>query len=82
MALIHHDQGIVLVGQVANAADLSHVAIHGEDPVGDDDLEPVPRITSGFELGLQVRHVVVGIAVPGRLAEPHPIDDGRVVERI
>ena len=34
------------------------------------------------QLGLQIRHVVVGVAQPLGLAEPHPVDDAGVVQGI
>src|SRR5690606_21397338 len=57
-------------------------AIHGEDTIGNDDLE-----TRAFRIGLlqllfQIGHVVVGVAVARGLAEAHAIDDAGMVERI
>ena len=38
VGIVHHDQGVVLVGQVADRFERGQVAVHGEDAVGDDDL--------------------------------------------
>ena len=35
-----------------------------------------------FQARFKLGHVVVGIAVPGRLAQAHAVDDGRVVQAV
>ena len=73
MRIVHHHQGVVLVGQVANGLEVGDDAIHREDAVGGDELEPGPA--GLLLLGLQIRHVVVVVAQPLSLAEPDAVDD-------
>ena len=82
MAFIHHHQRLVLIRQVAYALEVRNDAVHAEDPIGDDD--DVPRSLGArlLQLRFQIAHVVIGVAVPLRLAQPHAIDDARVVQRI
>lgn len=54
--------------------------VHGEDPVGDD--EPVATIRRLLELSLQIGHVVTGVAEPFGLAQPHPVDDGGMIQGV
>ena len=80
MALIDHHEGIVLLCQVTDLIHRSDVAVHGEDPVGDDDAEACGL---GFlEDALEVLHVGVLIAVALSLAQTHAVDDGGVVQGV
>ena len=80
VALVHHHQGVILLGQVADLVHRGDIAVHGEDTVGADDAEPLGL---GFlEATLQVCHVRIGIAVPDRLAKTDAVNDGSVVERV
>ena len=78
VAVVDPDRRVVLVGQVADVRQLRQVAVHAEDAVGEDQLEPAAL--RFFELGLQVGHVVVLVAEPLGLAEPHAVDDRGVVQ--
>ena len=53
-----------------------------EDAVGRDHLEPSLRRVGLFQVRFEVRHVVVLVAIPLRLTEPHAVDDARVVQLI
>ena len=37
MRLVDHQSDTVLLGDRDNAGKVGHVAVHGEDPLGDDD---------------------------------------------
>ena len=80
VALVHHDEGVVLLGQVTYLVHGGHVAVHREDAVGHDDAEAL--LLRGLQLALQVLHVGVGVAVALGLAQAHAVDDAGVVERV
>ena len=80
MALIHHDHGVVLFCKFTDAVHGSHIAVHGKDPVGDDDAETL--VLGRLQLLFQVLHVGIFIAVTLGLAKPDPVDYGGMVERI
>jgi hypothetical protein len=65
MAVVDHHQGIVALGEVANAGEVGDDAVHREHPVGGD--QPKARVMRLLEPGLEVGHVVVGVAQPARL---------------
>ena len=78
--IIHHHQGFVLFGEIANALEIGDVAVHGKDAVGSDHAEAGP---GGFrQLGLKIRHVVVAVAQTPALGKAHAIDDAGMVEFI
>ncbi len=80
VALVHHHQGVIFLCQVANLVHRSHIAVHREHAVGDDDAEAL--LLSRLELFLQVRHVGIGIAIALCLAQAHAVDDAGVVQGI
>ena len=82
VAVIHHHQRLVPVGQGADLGQLRQVAIHAEHAVGGDHDMPRAGGAGGLQLGLQIRHVGIGIAVSFRLAEPDPVDDRGMVQRV
>ncbi len=82
MALVDHDQGVVFIRQVADLVQGGQQAIHGEYPVGDDDLMAGVVRVGLFELLLQGLHIPVVIAVPLCFAKPDPVDDRGVVQCI
>ena len=82
VTLVHHHEGVVLVSQVADGVHLGHIAVHGKDPIGHDQLRLGAGCISGLQLRLQVGHIVVRIAKAHRLAEAHPINDRSVVQTI
>lgn len=69
-------------GQVADAPEIGNDAIHGEHAVGGNELQPGAGCVGGLELGFQIGHVVVLIAVPLGLAQADAVDDGGVVQLI
>ena len=80
MALIHHHQGVILLGQVADLVHRGHVAVHGEHAVRTDDAETLGL--GQLQLTLQVGHVGIGIPIADRLAQTHAVNDGCVVQGI
>ena len=63
VAVVDHDQRLVLVGEVADFAELRDVAVHAEHAVGGDHLVLRSRRVGFLQLRLQVAHVVVLVAV-------------------
>ena len=57
MGFIHHDAGIVLLGQPYDFGHMGHVSFHAEDTVSDDQFHLV-RLAS-TELFFQRLHVVM-----------------------
>ena len=82
MALVYHDQGVVLVGQIANLVQLGHVAVHRKHPVGNNNFTADSCRVSSLELHFEVGHVVVGIAISLGLAEADPVNNRGVVEAV
>ena len=82
VAFVHHDHGLVRVGEVADLVDLGHVAVHGKHAVGDDHNVTCAVGARFLQALLQLLHVVVGVAVSLRLAQPNPVDDGSVVQAV
>ena len=82
MAVVHHDQGAVLLGDVADLGQLGDVAVHAEDAVRDDELEAGPGPLRRLELGLEIGHVAVLVAEALRLGEPDAVDEGGVVQLV
>ena len=80
VALIHHNECVVFLGQVANLVHRCHVAVHREHAVGDDDAEALGLRL--LQAAFQLAHVGVGIAVALRLAQAHAVDDAGMVEGI
>ena len=73
MALIDHDEGVILLCEVADLVHRGYIAVHGEHTVGADDAE---TLSLGLlEALLQLLHVGIGVAVALGLAETHAIDD-------
>ena len=82
VAVVHHYQRIELVGQVAYALEVGYVAVHGEHAVGGDELYLAAGILCVLKLGAKVFHIVVLIAIPLGLAEPHAVYYGGVVQLV
>ena len=80
VALVDHDQSVVLLGQSAYLVERSGVAVHREYTVGADYAEAL-RL-SAFEAIFQFGHVGVGIAVAHGLAESYAVDYRGVVQRV
>ena len=80
VALVHHNQCVVLLCQVTDLVHGSHVAVHREHTVGYDDAETLSL--SLLKALLQLLHVGIGIAVALCLAQAHTVDDGCVVQGI
>ena len=80
MALVHHDQGVVLFGQVAYPVHRGDVAVHAEDAVGADDAEPLGLrfLKAAFE----VFHIGVFVTVTHCFAEPYAVYYGGVVKGV
>ena len=82
VAVVDHDERVELVGQVADAPEVRNVAVHGKNAVRCNDDPLAARLARARELDAQVGHVAVFIAVAVRLAQPHAVDDARVVQLV
>ena len=82
VAVVHHHQGVKLIGQIADPLEVGDVAVHGEHAVGSDELHLAAGGLGVLQAPAQVRHVVVLVAVALGLAQPHAVDDGRVVQLV
>ena len=82
VAIVDHDEGAVALGEIADLLQLRHIAVHGEDAVGRDQLEARAVRVGLLQPRLQLVHVGVGEAVALCLAEPNPVDDRGVVQRV
>ncbi len=82
--IVHRHDRVVLTRQRDDVGELRDVAFHGEDAVGEDQLET--RAFGGFELLLEIRHVGVlvdgGLAFGDRLGEADGVDDRGVIQLI
>ncbi len=80
MRVVDHHEGVVAVGEIADPGQVGDVPVHREDAVGRDH----PGVGAGRFL--QARGELVEVAVrvtqPRCLAEPDPVDDRGVVERV
>ena len=54
VALVDEDEGAVSVGQASQLVQRRHVAVHGEDAVGDDQPHPRRPVDGLFQLRLQI----------------------------
>ena len=70
MRVVHEDERVVTVREVADRVELGRVAVHREYAVGRD--EPKPRVGGLGEARLELVHVAVRVAQPMGLAEPYP----------
>ncbi len=68
MAIVDHRQRVIFVAQVTNALQVGDRAIHREDAIRDDQNCLRAVSASLFELGLQIRHVIIGETITRRLA--------------
>jgi hypothetical protein len=62
VAVVHHEEGVVAVGQGPHRGEVGEGAVHAEDAVGGDEDVARSALARGAKLGLEVVHVVVGEA--------------------
>ncbi len=82
VAVIDQDEGIIGVRQFPDFAELGEIAIHGKHAVGDDHDAALGLIPREPQLGLQIRHIAVGIAIAGRPAQAHAINNRGMVQGV
>ena len=80
VAVVDHDEGVVLLGEVADAGEVGDDAVHREDAVGGD--QAGAGAGRFAQAALEVGHVVVGVAEAPGLAEADAVDDRGVVEGV
>src|SRR5690606_1310384 len=82
MAVVDMYQRAVLVGQRTDLVQWRDEPVHREHAVGGDQLGAGARRVGGLQLHFEVGHVAVGVAEALGLAQPYPVDDRGVVERV
>jgi len=82
VAIIHHHQCLVFLGQRHNLGQVGEVAIHREYAVGGDHDETRAVVAGLFQLGLQIVHVAVPVNHPSDLlpAQPAGVDYAGMVQ--
>ena len=82
MAIIHHDHGVILIGQGADLRQFRQIAIHREHPIGGDHDMAGTIGARLFKPGFQVVHIAVEVAVAFGLAQAHAVDNGRMIQTV
>ena len=80
MAVIHHDQGVIFLGQITDLSQFGNISIHGKHAVSDD--QPDTGILGIPQALLQLLHVAVSIAQTLRFAQADTINDRGMVKRV
>ena len=81
VGVIHHHDGAVLFGEIAQRGQRADIAIHGEDAVGDEQLV-TGLIFDGGELLFGVGHVFVAEDQNFRARKPGAVNDAGVVQLV
>ena len=82
MAVIDQDERVIGIRQFPDFAELGEIAIHGKHAVGDDHDAALVFAAGLFQLGFEVRHVAIGVAIARRLAEADAVNDRGMVQGI
>ena len=82
VAVVDQDERAVAVGERADLPELRDMAVHREDAVGRDQLEPRTVGLGLLQPVLELVHVGIGEAVASRLGQPDAVDDRGVVEAV
>ena len=80
VTFVDHDQSIVFFGQVANLVHRSHITVHREYSVGDDDTESLSLCF--LQAPFEFFHVGIGVAITFGFAKAYTVYDRCMVERI
>src|SRR5450759_4915709 len=80
MGVVHHDQRVILLGEIADLVQRCEGPIHGEHSVGDD--HPPARTSRRDQLGLEIGHIRVLVAKPPGLGQADPVNERGVVELV
>jgi len=78
--VVDHDERVVAIRQVADGPQIRDRSVHREHAVSRD--EPGPGRLCLFETLFELGHVVVGVAMSLRLAQPDAVDDAGVIEGV
>ena len=76
VGVVDEEHGVIFFAEGDHLVELGGVAVHGEDAVRDDDLEPLVGVE--LELALKVGHVRVLVGVVNRARKTNAVDEGRV----
>ena len=78
VGVVHHDQGVIAFGQVADGGQIGDEAVHREHAVGGD--QPCARALRFLQLGFQIGHVAVVVAKALGFAQPDAVNDAGMVQ--
>ena len=82
MRVVDHHQCIELIGQFAHRGKVGKHTVHREHPIGSNE-DRLRAVGAGLrQLGAQIGHVVVRVAIPPRPAEADAVDDRRMVQGV
>ena len=84
MRVVHRDDGVVFARQRHDVRQLGDVALHREDAVGEDQLEPgsLRRLQLVFEVSHVRMLVHGGLTLRDGLGEADGVDDRRVIQLV
>ena len=82
VAIVHHRQGAVLLGQRHDFGQFRQIAIHRKDAIRRDHDEPRTISARLPQLRLEIVHVGVCVTVTLCLAKPDAVDDRGMVEGV
>ena len=80
MGIVHHHHGVVLIRQIADPLQIGNNSVHGKNAVGGNQLDTGPCRIRRLQLRLQIRHVIVFVAVAFCLAKPHAVDNRSMIQ--
>ena len=80
MAVIYHNERAELIRKVADGRQVCDETIHGKNAVGRNKL--YSAISCRFKLGAKICHIIVLVAEALRFAQPHAVNDARMVQFI
>ena len=82
MTVVVVNHGVVFIGEVADLIELRNGAIHRKNTVRGDEDPSRTLVSRGLQLGLEIGHVVVAIAVACSFAEPDTINNRCMIQLI
>ena len=82
MTVIKVHQSAIFFRQRMNAREIGNHSVHRKDPIRRDQLVSRSVGIRLLQLSLQIREIIVGIAIALRFAQTHAINNRGMIERI
>ena len=82
MTVVVVNHGVVLIGEVTDLVELRDGAVHRKNTVCRDEDASCTLVSCGLQLGLEIGHIVVAIAVASSFTESHTVNNRCVVQLI